>query len=280
MRGVSSFVLALALSMPLAASAQSADPQDRVAFGSAVFVGPGEVVRDAVAFGGDTIVEGEVLGDATSFGGSVVVRGDGRVRGELTSFGGAVEDATFGVAAHRGEKGFLERLGHWAGDLVRSAVSHVLLFLLGLLLLGTARERLRAVQTVMVRQGLETTGLGFLAYVAAVVMIVLFAITLIGIPVAVLIGLALPLATYVGLAAAATVIGAALPIPQLAGREVAQLGAGVAVLFVASQVPLVGTMVTVVAACLGVGALVRTRLGQRTPELPADAGPYRSVFSG
>ncbi len=290
-------ILALSLFLalaPLTAHAQEA--RDRVAFGSPVHVGAGEVVQDAVSFGGDTVVEGEVLGDAVSFGGSVILRGAGRVRGDVASFGGDVQTdgravggdtASFGgqVSAghHAGARhgghaaGPIERLGRWLGDAARSAVAHVLLFLLGLALIGVWRERLGAMQVTMIKDGIKTAGTGLLAYVGAGLAIVLFAITIVGIPVAAVLALALPVATYVGLAAAATVIGAALPLPQLKGREVAQLGAGVAVLFVASIVPVAGTIATVIAACLGFGALVRTRFEPRPPkDLPEDGGPYRT----
>lgn len=293
----STLALCLCLALaPLTAHAQEA--RDRVAFGSPVHVGAGEVVEDAVSFGGDTVVEGEVLGDAVSFGGSVILRGAGRVHGDVASFGGDVQTggravggdtASFGghVGAgagpdHRGGHGShaagpIERLGRWLGDAARSAVAHVLLFLLGLALIGVWRERLGAMQVTMIKDGVKTAGTGLLAYVGAGLAIVLFAITIVGIPVAAVLALALPVATYVGLAAAATVIGAALPLPQLKGREVAQLGAGVAVLFVASIVPVAGTLATVIAACLGFGALVRTRFEPRPPkDLPEEGGPYRT----
>ncbi len=283
-RSISVFaVLCLVLASlvtPNGAFAQT-EARDRVAFGSDVHVGPGEVVEDASSFGGDTIVEGEVLGDAVSFGGSVVLRGDGRVRGETTSFGGEVRDAgtsaAHASASHHHDRGPLERLGDWVGSLARNVVSHVLIFLLGLLLFGVARDRLGAMQVTMIKDGPKTAGLGLLAYVGAALAVLLFTVTIIGIPIAVVLALALPVATYVGLAAAATIIGAVLPIQELQGREVLQLAAGVGVLFVASLVPVAGTLVTIAAACLGFGALIRTRFAPTPPsDLPPE-GPYREA---
>ena len=286
-----SVVLLSMLYLPGLAFAQG--PQDRVSFGSGVRVGPGETVHDAVSFGGDTVIEGEVLGDAVSFGGSVVLREGASVTGDVTSFGGSVMDdraaapaassgghplvrASHG-ARHHPPTGPIDSVLHWLKDTARSAVAHVLLFLLGLLMIGVTRERLRAMQTTMIKDGLKTAGAGLLAYLATGVAIVLFAITLVGIPASVVLALALPVATYVGLAAAATVIGAALPLPQLQGNEVLQLAAGVGVLFVASIVPTVGGIATAIAACLGLGALVRTRFGMEAPDdLPEDGGPYRN----
>jgi hypothetical protein len=277
-RSISVFVILCLVLAPAAALAQSA--RDRVAFGSGVHVGAGEVVRDAVSFGGDTVVDGVVLGDAVAFGGSVVLRGDGRVHGDVTSFGGDVEESdrasAVHVRVHDEALGPIERIGRWIHDAARSAIAHVLLFLLGLLLLGVARDRLGAMQATMIKDGLKTAGTGVIGYVVAVVAIVLSAITIIGIPIAVVLALALPLATYIGLAAAATIIGALLPIEALRGREVLQLAAGVGVLFVASLVPLAGTVVTIGAACLGLGALLRTRFSPTPPRDLPDAGPYRA----
>ena len=73
-------------------------------------------------------------------------------------------------------------------------------------------------------------------------------------------------------------LGAALPIPQLQGNEMGQLAAGVAVLFLASLVPFAGGVFTAVIACLGVGALMRTKLGgERLEAPPEEGGPYRTA---
>jgi hypothetical protein len=234
-----------------------------------------EVVHDAVSFGGDTIVDGEVRGDAVSFGGAVRMNG-GRVQGDVVNFGTAPSVGC--VTRHA--RGPIDGIGRWLADAARGAMAHVLLFLLGLVLIGVTRERLGAMQVTMIRDGLKTAGTGLLGYVASVVAIILLVITVIGIPAAVVLALALPVATYIGLAAAATVIGAALPIPQLKGNEVAQLAAGVAVLFVASLVPVAGTIATMVAACLGFGALIRTRFEKAPPaDVPNGEGPFRTPAS-
>lgn len=265
------------LCVPTLALAQD---DDRVAFGADVHVREGEIVRDAVSFGGDVLVEGAVEGDAVAFGGAVLLGERARVGGDISSFGGEVRDFRSGDVVHarapHRERTMLEVFFAWLADAGQSAIAHVLLFLLGLLLMGAARDRLGAMQVTIVKDGLKTAGVGLLAYVVSGVALVLLAISILGIPVAVLLAIALPVATYVGLAASATVIGAALPLPQLRGNEVAQLGAGVALLFVASLVPVVGTIATAVLACLGFGALVRTRFAAVPPQdLPGD-GPFRT----
>ncbi len=65
------------------------DLDNRVAFGSTVRVGQGEVVNDIVSIGGDVKVDGEVRGDAVSIGGEAKI--NGRVTGEVVSIGGDIE---------------------------------------------------------------------------------------------------------------------------------------------------------------------------------------------
>ncbi|MCB9597151.1 MAG: hypothetical protein H6719_30790 [Sandaracinaceae bacterium] len=275
-------VLVATLLLPSLALAQA---PDRVAFGHPVTVGPTELVHDAVSFGGDTVVQGTVEGDAVAFGGSVVLMEGAEVRGDTVSFGGAVQDQRTSAAPappvvaarHAQPDGPFEAVWAFLGETARSAVMHVLLFLLGLLMMGVGRERLGALQVTMIKDGVKTAGTGLLGYLGAVAAIVLLSITLIGIPAAVVVGLALPIATYVGLAAAATVVGAALPLPQLQGKEVHQLAAGVGVLFLASLVPLAGGIFTAAVACLGFGALIRTRFAKSPPEGLPEAGPYRTA---
>ncbi|MFK7992276.1 MAG: hypothetical protein AB8I08_40020 [Sandaracinaceae bacterium] len=278
------FVLTLLLVAPAGAFAQT----DAVSFGDSVEVPSGQTVESATSFGGDTIVSGTVRGDAVSFGGDVVVRPGGQVEGTVTSFGGAIVDqrSQFArptppatpyevtpAAAPTPPEGPLAGFVHWVKETARSLLAHVMIFLLGLLMIGVTRERLRALQTTMIRDSAKTAGWGFLGYLGAGIGAVILVCTIIGIPVAAALALALPVATYVGLAAAATVIGAALPVPQLQGREIPQLAAGVGVLFVASLVPVAGFVATALAACLGFGALLRTRLSEDLPgDLPPEVG--------
>jgi hypothetical protein len=267
-------------------------PQDRVAFGSDVIVRRGEVVQSVAALGGDVVVNGRVLGDVVALGGDVRLGPGAAVGGAVTSLGGRVDAAPGArvardasalsgdaLARHLQRAGFGDSLE----DIGRRAVAHALLFLLALLLMGVAPERLGAMQVVIVRDPLKTGAVGMMGYGAAIVIIALLAITILGIPMAVALAVLLSIATYVGLAASATVIGAALPLERLRGRPVRQLAAGVLVLFIASMVSYLGTVVIVAASCLGLGALLRTRFQTSPPiELigrgPAvGSGPYRTL---
>lgn len=278
---------------------------NRVTFGHDAFVAAGETVRDVITMGGDAEVVGHVLGSVVTMGGDVRVSGD--VQGDVVTMGGDVEVEPGGsiggeivtmggeTSFEGGRSGGLQvsfdehgpqvtaradtdggGFAGWLATTLKSALSYGLLFVLGLLFLGLAPDRLGALQSVMIREPLRAGATGALGVLGGALAIVVFAITIIGIPAAVVLALALPVAVYLGLAAAATVVGAALPVARLSGRPVLQLGAGVLALFVASLIPYVGFAAVAVAAVLGLGAMILTRLRKVPPESLRAAGPYRT----
>jgi len=212
-------------------------------------------------------------------GGEIQVAEGATTHGDQVGHGrGMGPHVGWGPAAHHGEHhgGF----AGWLASALSGLVSYALLFVLGLLLMGVARERLEALQVVMVRKPLKAFGTGLLGLFAAVVTIVILCITIIGIPAGILLAIALPFAVYVGLAASASVLGAALPVGRLQGRPVLQLAAGCGALWLASLLPFAGDIAVTIAAVVGVGALVITK-GRNVSGLdlgpdPIPGGPYRT----
>ena len=286
--------------------ATPAGAQDRATFGEDIVIARGERATDVITMGGDAIIQGEVLGDVVTMGGDVLVEGEvmgdvvtmggdvdvsgGVVFGDVVSSGGHLSmsddavihgDRVGSVAFHR-PSGFLAQFTDeddesLFGEVVSMAMKFGLLFLLGLFLIGITRERLGALQVAMVREPVRATALGLLTAVGAVIAAVLLTLTVVGIPAAVVIGVMLPVGMYVGLAAAATVLGAAFPIAALRDKPVLQLAAGVGTLFVASLVPLAGSIALILATALGLGALMMTRFRKDVPSRDrTPAGPYRT----
>ena len=290
MRTIATAAFAAAMMLPALACAQ----RDVVTFGGDAVVREGEVVNDIVTMGGDARVDGTVLGDVVTMGGDVSLGANGDVRGDLVTMGGKVAqadgaetggevvvfDGSHPPVAFRPDFGRNHErgLGAFVADTLDSLVSYGLLFVLGLLLMGVARERLDGLQLAIVRQPFKALGYGVLALFAAAVTIVILVVTIIGIPAAVVLAVGLPFALYIGLAAAATVIGAAIPASTLAGKPVLQLLAGCGALFVAGLVPFVGDILVAVAAAVGLGALVLTRFRKAAAVAPETlgAGPYRT----
>lgn len=258
------------------------EARDRVTFGGDVEVGEGEVVRSVVTMGGDASVRGTVLNDVVTMGGDIRVRETGVVHGQLVTMGGEVTVDDGGFAPNRtvaapsadvadppARAGALRRKGARVKEMLEGALGrvarHALLFLLGLILLGATPERLAALQRTIVRRPIRSGATGILAFVLTPILCVVLAITVIGIPAALIVALFAFLAIYVGLAASASVLGATLPFQRLHGRPVLQLFAGVALLFGMSLVPFVGPFAVVVAAALGFGAVIATRFRKTSP---------------
>ncbi|MCC7541258.1 MAG: polymer-forming cytoskeletal protein [Deltaproteobacteria bacterium] len=269
---------------------------DRIARGGDVLVRAGERVRDAVALGGDVRVEGEVtgdavatggdvrvvsggnvFGDATSMGGDVVVESGGTVGGSTVSVGGEVRLEP-GAAAHGSSyrtdrpgvqlfRGDVDSAGttRWLSDALGRGARYALLLLLALVLAGAAPDRFAALQRTLVKQPARAVASGVLGALGAAIAMLVLAVTIIGLPAAIVVALLVVACVYVGLAASASVIGAIVPIAKLRDRPVLQTATGVALLFVVSFVPFVGGLVVAFAALIGGGAVVATRFSTRAP---------------
>jgi uncharacterized membrane protein len=313
MRTLASSLLLPALLVSLAATGISAtalaQPSDRFTMGNNVVVAAGEQVANVVTMGGNATIDGEVLGDVMTMGGNVMVTG--HVTGDLVTLGGNAtladgaaidgEVATMGGSLHRsstahvgsvvdtsghGTTGLdtshapstpLDDLAELVFSMVEGAVTFFLLFLLGLALSGGAPERFTALKVVIARDPVQVGLKGLGGVALAVVVGIVFAITVVGIPLAIALAITICLASYVGLAAVAAVIGLVLPIPSLKDRPVHQLAAGVGTLYVASLVPGAGGIALAIAAVLGLGALLRTRLSKDVPPRLEASGAYRDA---
>ena len=284
-----------------ASAAARRDARDRVSFGGNVTVRSGEVVESVVTMGGDATIEGEVLRDVVTMGGDVRVRRGAVVHGEIVAMGGEVKVDEGAQASARVELGATSHgltvrgrdahddedaearvddasataanaaasaageLAEWLRETLASASRHALLFLFGLLLLGLAPARLDEVTRTVAALPTRAGATGALSAVAALVLGVVLTITLVGIPGAILLALVTAVGVYAGLVAVAAVLGRLLPVPALAARPVLQLAAGVLALFLVSRVPIVGGLAPLVAALVGLGAVVITRGGTRAP---------------
>src|SRR5690606_30802662 len=135
---------------------------------------------------------GEVIGNVTTAGGDVRVRDGARVHGDLNAMGGqiAVSDgalvygqvlsASDHAPARAAFRGSDSDTAEELGGLVRWGLWHVLLFLFGLVMLGTARERLSVLRAEIAARPVRSTLGGFFGAMAGVVLSVVLVLTLIG----------------------------------------------------------------------------------------------------
>ncbi len=279
-------VFALAILAPLGLA--HAQDRDVSAFGGDAYVRLGETVDDVSVFGGSARIDGEVLGDVSAFGGDILLGPAAIVHGSVDAAGGRIEmkpgaRVVGGLSTAQpppeptlDEHPSRHESGGEPGALIRGLLFSALLFLFALLLTGVVPERMSAMHMAIIKEPGRSAGAGLLGYVSATIVLVALMITVIGIPLALALALLVPVATYVGLAAAATVIGAALPVERLRGRPMLQILSGVTCLFIVAQIPVLGSIALAIVACVGLGALLRTRFRATPPaELGSGEGPYR-----
>lgn len=193
---------------------------DMVKVGERIHIHADEIVRgDVVALGGDVRVEGEVTGNVVVVGGDLDAGPEALVGGQALALGGRVDAATGsniegGVVSlsmlpsqwfRDRERGRLARVGRILGQLLRLGV-----FLVGAAVLcAVFPRRIRRASAMMGNSFLRCFGLGVLTLTgglfAVAVASVLLAITLVGIPLALLLACGTSL-----LLLGAWVVGAAL----------------------------------------------------------------------
>ncbi len=263
---------------------------ERVTFGGDAHVTADEVVEGVVTMGGDARIDGIVIGDVVTMGGGAVIRG--RVGGDVVTMGGTieihpgavvegdqvpmgggvirvsseeVEDGTNPAdpeADSTGEGDEGSGFGAWL-DKVRSSVAeHAVLFVLGILLLSFAPERMAALHRQLRERTVRSFLFGLLGLLGTSLLTILLAVTVIGIPGALIALLAGFAALYIGFVGVALLVGRALPLPW-SGNTVAELAAGLTLLFLLSVLPGFGELFRLLLGVLGFGAVFQTRFGPR-----------------
>ncbi|WP_434348818.1 hypothetical protein ACN6A1_16845 [Myxococcus virescens] len=258
----------------------------------------GHVKDDAVAFGGNLEVHGRVDGDAHAFGGNVILGPDAHVEGDVSAFGGSVErddDAqvegsieSFGGAgigrmvASEIKKGVKEakdpsesrrdRDDDGAG-LAGFILTFAVLFGLGFLGQMFFPARMKQLGEEVRRKPVQAGLTGFVGLLAMIPLTVVLCITIIGIPVALVLWMAAPVAAALGYAAVASELGTRLPIFRGRKTQAVVLALGLLVLMVVGSLPIVGPLITTLVALMALGAVVRTRFGHRPQGMPEPVIP-------
>lgn len=253
----------------------------------------GHVKDDAVAFGGNLEVHGRVDGDAHAFGGNVILGPDAHVEGDVSAFGGSVErdDAaqvdgsieSFGGAgigrmvAGEIKKGVKEaknpserrrdRDDDGAG-LAGFILTFAVLFGLGFLGQMFFPARMKQLGEEVRRKPVQAGLTGFVGLLAMIPLTVVLCITIIGIPVALVLWLAAPVAAALGYAAVASELGTRLPILRGRKTQAVVLALGLLVLMVVGSLPIFGPLITTLVGLMALGAVVRTRFGHRPQGMP------------
>ncbi len=115
-----------------------------------------------------------------------------------------------------------------------------------------------ALEIEVARRPMRTFALGVVGLIATIALVVALAITVLGIPLAIVLLFTGVFAAYAGIAAALTTIGAAL-VRHRSQNVYVHLGVGCALYMLLAAIPWLGGFVTLAVAMLGVGTIVATR---------------------
>lgn len=234
---------------------------DVVCVGGSVELEPGSVVQgDAVAVGGSiTVDQGAlVLGQAVSVLGEVDVARGAQVMGEHVQVG--LGRIFGGSRRHR----FLTALGPFG--LFPTIALFALIYLVGLLVLRMWPERVRNVGLAMFESPVRSFVVGFLCWLLLLPLVILLAISIVGIPLIPLLPIIVFLSIVVGLSSFALRIGESLPAgPGQRFVPPAALGMGMAVLLLTSFVPWLGISILALLQFFALGASVGSRFGRALP---------------
>jgi len=265
-----------------------------VKIGDDVLVAANEDVRgDVVVILGNAEIAGHVQGDVVVVLGDLQVGRYAEIEGETVTIGGSLDQDPAAVVGEMtvidplpgGRLDMGGMLGRgWLTFFFTQGLFLVVLFLAGLAVVLTPQARLDAVIDSLRREPLPALGIGVLATLVGNLVLgllgVILVMTVIGLPLALLLGLAVGLVSVLAVATVAAVVGRALcanlgrPCPSslvavLVGMIILHAPAFLGALLGAvlgSTLPLillgsVGALVKMLAYCLGLGALLRSRLG-------------------
>ncbi len=275
--------------------------EDRVVHGGDLVVGADETVHDVTVFGGSVTILGTATGNVTVLGGSASVKPGAHVVGNATAIGGSIDvadgaqvDGDVGVVGgsldrHKGSKvgGAVHkrddvRIGSSSTG-SRSILREVsdattraaMLFVFGAILFALAGDKMNKLRVEAASRPMRSFALGIVGGLIFLVACVLIAITVIGIPVAVVLLLGGVFAAYAGICAVLATVGKAL-IGHKSDNPHVHLLVGCVLFLVSGAIPFVNGIVTLGVVLTGIGVVIATRaagsIGSRSP----NSGPYRT----
>ena len=286
-------VLAL-LALPAAASAgvgTGADPSDAiVVLAGDVVIGPGQTVDGVFVGSGDVTIRGHVTGDVAVLSGEVLVTG--RIDGDLVTISGEtrIEGAEIGgdvvyadehpdVSADTLVGGRVEEmqwpdLGGGAlsliGGLILWLAISVSLAVLGALLILIAPRAADAIAARSRERAGPTIAIGIAISIALPVAGFIAAITLLGLPLAIGLALAMLPLGAVAYCASAYALGRRLLGP--ARERILAFLAGLGILQAASLVPFLDLVVFIAATVFGLGLIGAAIGAARNPDAARSQG--------
>jgi len=269
---------------------------DIVAIGGSVRI-DGSARRDVVVIGGRLEINGEVERSVTKVGGTLILGPDARIGRDLVQVGGSLQRATgsridgefvnvsIGYGFDNMFGGGFPFWGWWGFTPIAWFGRAVQLFywlMLALLTVALVGDRVSAASHAISREPLRIGAIGLVGLFAlcfAFVVLVVLSFLIIGIPFLLALIFAWWLAYIFGLVAVFQAVGNR--VMNMVGRpdatQIAIVLCGGLVLGMLRFVPMVGSLIWLVAALVGLGSVFATRFGTGRPWVhraaPASAPP-------
>lgn len=262
-----------------------------IAFGRSVRV-DGEVTGSVVTMAGDAYVTGGVARDVVVLGGTAVLMSSATVGGDVVVIGGSLQQAEGASIDGRTVSIELPRISSWpkkwstlpfwSGNRfalpwtvnwdarVHKVLQLMTDLILGWLVLALVPGSISLMADAVGPNWVRFALIGFVGYSVAIVVIVLAGITIIGLPIAFLSALALALAHLLAQVTVSVFVGRRL-LSRSPDQEVSRLLAflvGATAMFVLSLVPVARFIGGLLAALVGLGAVVDTRCGSGRTFVP------------
>lgn len=284
-------VMLLILLVPAAMSFAGEHEGGIVEFGGDIVIGEEEVVNgDVVSFNGNVTVLGQVKGDIVSFLGNVTLSDNSLVTGDVVVFKGevlkkdtAVIGGTIVANQNLGDFNFATPANpsqvnqnyrsHGTSSFFSSMLQ--LLGLLGLVALGASifPRHLSTMSMELSKDIMRTLLIGLAAWIIYPFTMLVLILTIIGIPVAILMGILVPIIFLLGALVSSVALGSGRLRPLLSNtfnwakepNILIEGLLGIFVLWLVSQAPIVGWLVIPVTGVFGLGVILTTKFGTNKP---------------
>jgi len=283
--------------------------EDRIVHGGDLVIGADETVHDVTIMGGSLSLLGTATGNVTVLGGSAHLKKGAHVIGSATAVGGSIDiddgaqvDGDVGVVGgsldrHKGSriggavrKSDDQSIGVHADtsplhpkSLLREVSDAItraaMLFIFGAVLFALAGNRMNMMRLEAAARPMRSFALGIVGGLVGILTIAIVAVTIIGIPVALVVLLGAIFGAYAGICAVLATAGKAL-VGHKTDNPHAHLLVGCALFLVSGAIPFVSGLVTFFVVVTGIGVVVATRGGglfaARRNGGFTNGGPYRT----
>jgi hypothetical protein len=264
--------------------------RDLIAGGTTITITSNSVVGgDCIVGTGTLLADGEIKGDIKSaageasinngVGGDVVLEVDSLHIASTASIGGSLTytskkeaDIESGAEISGPIKHIVPepQPGFWSGvggKVVKKILAFLMIFLIGLLLIVIAPNKMNSLAEAIVIHPWQSLGWGALLFIATPIAIVIVMITVIGIPIGLITGAVYGIALYLAQIPVALMLGLLIlkrsVVTESKGIMIGALAIGLVILHLLRLIPIAGFIIALLTIVFGLGSLVVSQVRLR-----------------